>query len=60
MGRATLDAMPANPQPKTQEQAPNETVEREPLAEVLEEVRKDAARDPQGYARETIVAEGGE
>ncbi len=52
--------MPAIPQPTPAEQLPNETVEREPLAEIVDEVRKDAARDPQTYARETIVPEGGE
>ncbi len=52
--------MSANPQPKPQEQTPTEKVEREPLAEVIDEVRADAARDPQAYARETIVPEGGE
>ena len=58
--RATLEAMSANPQAKPQEQTPAEKVEREPLAEVIDEVRADAARDPQTYARETIVPEGGE
>ena len=50
--------MSALPEPKRQEQSPNEQVE--PLVEVIDEVRKDAARDPGSYARETIVPEGGE
>lgn len=31
-----------------------------PLQKVIDEVKQDAKRDPEGYARETIVPEGGE
>ena len=31
-----------------------------PLEQLLEKVKEDAKRDPEAYARETIVPEGGE
>jgi len=43
--------------PESNERArPAET----PLEQVVEEIRGDAARAPEQYAREAIVAEGGE
>lgn len=50
--------MSATPEIKHPE--PEAKVEHNPLAEVVAEVRADAERRPQDYARETIVAEGGE
>jgi hypothetical protein len=46
--------------PKPSEVTPEDKVEREPLAEVIEAVRIDARKNPADYARETIVPEGGE
>lgn len=50
----------ATPELKPQTTETPEARETNPLAEVIEEVRADAQRDPKAYARETIVAEGGE
>lgn len=50
--------MPATPEPK--QQPTEDKIERTPLAEVVDQVREDARRDPAAYARETVVPEGGE
>lgn len=49
------------PTPELEPQPVNrETVVPTPLEELIDEVRTDAKRDPEAYAREAIVAEGGE
>lgn len=50
--------MSATPEP--QQQPTEDKVQRTPLAEVIDQVRADAQRDPEAYARETVVPEGGE
>ena len=52
--------MSATPEPNLHEPTPSDKIEREPLAEVVDAVRRDAQRSPKDYARETIVPEGGE
>ncbi|HEX7838195.1 MAG TPA: hypothetical protein VF469_12060 [Kofleriaceae bacterium] len=49
---AALSESPTSPQ------TPAETPT--PIERVLDEIRADAARDPERYARETIVPKGGE
>jgi hypothetical protein len=59
-GSAKLATM--QPQTKPQREAETRTVptEKTPLDKAIDEIRSDAARDPEAYARETVVPDGGE
>ena len=50
--------MPASPSKEIEQRERPETPN--PLDEVVEQVRADAERDPEKYARDAIVPKGGE
>jgi hypothetical protein len=47
-------------QPNTKPQPEPQDKKHTPIDQLVEEVRTDAAKDPEAYARETVVPEGGE